>query len=161
LTPAEVSLSPVLHGEKDRLGRMVSEYIVEMSAIIGAKPIGAYPYFDAYWEAPDRRWPYWIRNDGTGCGFALIDLADDGRLEVAEFFVARPHRRMGVGLVAARQLISERPGDWRITQRDQNARAILFWHRVLDGFVRYEEDIVTTDAVRRVQLFTFPMQDAR
>ncbi len=155
-----VSLPLVPVREKDRLGRMMAAYIAEMSAIIRIAPISTYPYFDSYWEEADRRWPHWIRSGGADCGFALVDLADDGRLEVAEFFVARPHRRLGIGLAAARQLIGERPGKWRVTQREQNAAAIAFWHRVFDGFVRYTEETVTTDAVRRVQRFTSPMREA-
>ena len=154
--PSAVSLPLVRRDEKDRLSWMMAAYIAEMSAIIGIPPIATYPYFDAYWEEPDLRWPHWIRSGGTNCGFALIDRGEDERLEVAEFFVARPHRRLGIGLAAARQLIGGRPGKWRITQREQNASAIAFWHRVFDGFVSYEEDVVTTDAVRRVQEFEVP-----
>jgi predicted acetyltransferase len=153
VTEAAVSLPLIELSEKSRLARMMGAYIAEMSAILGVAPIAAYPYFDAYWEEPDNRWPYWIRSADAECGFALINRAEDGRFEVAEFFVARPHRRNGVGLAAARQLIGSRPGLWRITQREQNTSAIAFWHRVFDGFVSYSEDTVRTDAVRRVQLF--------
>jgi len=156
VTEAAVSLPLIEFSEKSRLSRMMGAYIAEMSAIIGVAPMAAYPYFDGYWQEPDNRWPFWIRSADAECGFALIDLADDGRFEVAEFFVARPYRRRGVGLAAARQLIKSRPGTWRITQRERNAGAIAFWHRVYDGFVIYAEETITTDAVRRVQTFTAP-----
>ena len=55
--------------------------------------------------------------------------------------------------LCARRLIARYPGAWRITQREANAGAIAFWHRVLDGFVAYEETITATDAVRREQRF--------
>jgi predicted acetyltransferase len=152
---AAVSLPLVPLSEKSRLARSMGAYIAEMSAIIGVEPLAAYPYFDAYWREPNR-WPYWIRVGSAEAGFALIDRADDGRFEVAEFFVARPYRRQGVGLIAARELIGSRPGSWRVTQRHQNDGAIAFWHRVYEGFVSYTESVVTTDAVRRVQLFTVP-----
>ena len=73
---------------------------------------------------------------------------------MAEFFVARPIGASGVGLGAARRLIARFPGRWRITQRESNGPAIAFWHRVLDGFVAYDEVTTTTDAVRREQRFT-------
>jgi predicted acetyltransferase len=58
-------------------------------------------------------------------------------------------------VAAARRLITRFPGRWRITQREGNAAAIAFWHRVLDGFVAYEELTTRTNAVRREQHFTF------
>ena len=70
-----------------------------------------------------------------------------------EFFVAGAYRRRGIGLAAARRLIARFPGPWEITQREANAAAIAFWHRVLDGFVAYDERTTETDAVRRVQTF--------
>ncbi len=77
-------------------------------------------------------------------------------MQVAEFFVARPYRRSGIGRAAARRLIASRPGPWQITQRETNTAAIAFWHSVLDGFVTYDETTTHTDAVRREQRFTYP-----
>jgi len=85
-------------------------------------------------------------------GFALL-CREGSAMRLAEFFVARPHRRHGIGLASARRLIALYPGAWRITQREQNRTAIAFWHRVLDGFVGYEETTTETDAVRREQRF--------
>ena len=73
-----------------------------------------------------------------------------------EFFILPRYRRAGIGTAAARRLIKRYPGDWQITQREQNSAAIAFWHRVLDGFVTYEETTTRTDAVRREQRFAFP-----
>ena len=60
----------------------------------------------------------------------------------------------GTGMRAARRLIGRYPGQCRITQRERNAGAIAFWHRVLDSFVAYDETTTTTDATRREQRFT-------
>jgi predicted acetyltransferase len=124
-----------------------------MSAIIGLPASdGRYPYFDLYWTDPATRYPFWLKDGMANAGFALVDR-DGGRTEMAEFYVAPEYRGRGIGLRAARRLIAQYPGAWRITQREANAGAIAFWHRVLDGFVTYEETITATDAVRREQRF--------
>ena len=139
--------------EKAALAAMMQDYIAEMAQLIPGVRAGlAYPDFDLYWSEPDKRWPFWLSVDDTRAGFALVDR-DGGTMHMAEFFVARPYRRSGVGLDAGRRLIARFPGAWRITQRATNAPAIAFWHRVLDGFVTYKEETTATDAVRVEQRF--------
>ena len=152
------SETPVPLADKPRLAAMVRDYVVEMVAFApDADPDAPYRYFDLYWSEPALRFPFWLRVDGAEAGFALIRReAESGRMQIAEFFVAPPFRRHGVGQAAARRLIARFPGPWTITQREMNSGAILFWHRVLDGFVAYDEATTHTDAVRRQQLFVYP-----
>ena len=122
-----------------------------------ADPDAPYAYFDLYWSEPETRWPFWLRADGANAGFALVRKeGPSGRTQIAEFYVAPAYRRKGVGLAAARHVIARFPGQWQITQRELNASGIAFWHRVLDGFVSYDEATTHTDAVRREQTFAYP-----
>ena len=75
-------------------------------------------------------------------------------MEMAEFFVARRTAARASASAPRGELIARFPGAWRITQRESNTCAIAFWHRVLDGFVAYDETTTATDAVRREQRFT-------
>ena len=142
--------------EKADLAAMMRDYIAEMATLIAnVDPDRPYPYFDLYWSEPETRRPFWLRVADSNAGFALLDLkAGEGRTEIAEFYVARGFRRRGIGRGAARRLIARFPGGWRITQREENAPAIAFWHGVLDGFVTYREVTTRTDAVRREQHFS-------
>jgi predicted acetyltransferase len=144
--------------EKAALAAMMQGYIAEMAQIIPGVRVGQpYPQFDLYWSEPDSRWPFWLKVNDARAGFALVGRdMEAGHFEMEEFFVVGVHRHHGVGLAAARRLIGRYPGPWTITQRETNTGAIAFWHRVLDGFVRYEETTTETDAVRREQRFTFP-----
>ena len=153
MTASEV---PIPVEEKAALAGLVAAYVAEMSEIIGmAKGDGRYPHFDLYWSEPEARWPFWLKTNSTNAGFALVRRDRDAECtEMAEFFVAPTFRRHGIGLAAARRLISWYPGPWRITQRENNVGAIAFWHRVLNGFVAYDEATTTTDAIRREQRFT-------
>ena len=152
------SETPVPLADKPRLAAMVRDYVAEMAAFApDADPAMAYPYFDLYWSEPALRFPFWLTVDGSEAGFALVRRDEEsGRTQMAEFFVAPPFRRQGIGQAAARRLIARFPGSWKITQREMNSGAIAFWHRVLDGFVAYDETTTHTDAVRRQQLFVYP-----
>ena len=144
--------------EKSALAAMMQDYIAEMAQIIPGVRVGQpYPQFDLYWTEPESRWPFWLIVDGINAGFALVSRdVPTGLVEMEEFFVVRGHRHHGIGMAAARRLIGRYPGPWTITQRETNTGAIAFWHRVLDGFVRYDETTTRSDAVRREQRFIFP-----
>ena len=150
--------SPVSTEEKTELASLMRAYVAEMERIIGLpRSNGRYPRFDLYWSEPEIRWPFWLQVDNRNAGFALVRRnVDLARTEMAEFFVVPEFRSRGIGLAAARRLIGRYPGNWSITQRETNAGAIAFWHRVLDGFVAYDETTTATDAVRRDQRFAYP-----
>jgi len=144
--------------EKPVLASMMRDYIAAMAEFVpGVRPEDPDPDLDLYWSEPATHWPFWLKMGEANAGFALVSRrVDAGRTEMEEFFVAGACRRRGIGLAAARRLIMRFPGAWQITQREANAPAIAFWHRVLDGFVSYDETTTTTDAIRREQRFTFP-----
>jgi predicted acetyltransferase len=144
---------PVPLGDKASLAAMMRDYIAAMAEVIpGIRPDMHYPEFDLYFAGTGRHSPFWLKANQENAGFALLSRQGD-RTDMEEFFVAAPYRRRGIGLAAARRLILRFPGVWQITQRETNAPAIAFWHRVLDGFVAYEEITTHTDATRRQQRF--------
>lgn len=101
-----------------------------------------YPYLDLYWREPDAT-PLLIRADGRLAGFALINrVFHSGRAadwSVAEFFVARKHRRAGIGLEAARQVFAAQPGLWEAAAAAPNLAAQAFWRRVSARYRDIEE----------------------
>ncbi|WP_411286306.1 GNAT family N-acetyltransferase [Phenylobacterium sp.] len=93
-----------------------------------------YPFLDSYWTEADRS-ALLIRADGQVAGFALVNTFAHSRLatdfSMAEFFVARKYRRLGVGHAAAAAVICERPGQWEIAVTRTNLAAQAFWRRVV------------------------------
>jgi predicted acetyltransferase len=94
----------------------------------------AQPYpLDLYWEEAGSE-PMLIRVDGQLAGFCLINTeSHSGQpidYSVAEFFVARKHRRGGVGRAAALAAIAARPGLWEIAVTRRNVGAQPFWRAV-------------------------------
>jgi predicted acetyltransferase len=60
---------------------------------------------------------------------------------MAEFFVMKKYRRMGVGQKAAEDLFSMFPGTWRLGQMESNTPAQLFWRKIITRFTNsnYQE----------------------
>jgi predicted acetyltransferase len=96
-----------------------------------------YPGLSDYWGKPDH-WPFLIDVDGHAAGFALLDTHSHltgGHIErnMAEFFVARKHRRRGVALEAVHQILRQHPGLWEIAIAERNIAAKLFWPKVIES----------------------------
>lgn len=92
-----------------------------------------YPHLDSYWTEPDRQ-ALLIRADDKLAGFALVNTFAHSGLpadfSMAEFFVARKYRRLGVGQAAAVEIIRARPGQWDIAVTRRNDPAKPFWRWV-------------------------------
>ena len=92
-----------------------------------------YGLMDSYWSEPNRE-VMLIRVGGRIAGFAMVNNSSHSGLPldfaVAEFFVARKHRRSGVGFAAAAWIIRERPGLWELAVARRNTSALSFWREV-------------------------------
>jgi predicted acetyltransferase len=92
-----------------------------------------YPWLESYWVDPQRE-PLLILARDALAGFVLINRESHSGapcdFSMAEFFVARHHRRSGVGRAAALQAIGARPGLWEIAVARRNSPALAFWRGV-------------------------------
>jgi predicted acetyltransferase len=119
-----VSLTPVPKSQSQVITNLMQLYKYDFSEFpeVGSRygevgPDGRFTYegLDSYWRE-DRRVPLTVEADGRLAGFVLVNrwsalnrLLDHS---VAEFFVFRKYRRMGVGSRAARVLFDRWPGRW-------------------------------------------------
>lgn len=140
----KVEVIPASLGHKRLLENLFQFYAYDFSELEppGSREFGfdaegrfePYPYMDAYWSEPDR-WPLLIRADGEVAGFALINTYSHrgGSVErnMGEFWVARKHRRGGVGIEALRQILALHPGRWEVAVAERNTAAQAFWPRAL------------------------------
>jgi predicted acetyltransferase len=94
-----------------------------------------YP-LDPYWGA-EGHIPLLLWRDGHLVGFALVNDHGHGERPVdrnmAEFFIARKHRRGGAGTAAARAIFSLYPGVWEAAVARRNRGALAFWRRAIGG----------------------------
>ncbi|WDD91189.1 hypothetical protein Bsp3421_001090 [Burkholderia sp. FERM BP-3421] len=113
--------------DQPRLRNWLSAYLRELGADED------YPYFDAYWQAGEPRWPYLIRDAGGPIGFAFVRAPGDAGVDfsMAEFYIVRAARRAGCGVLAALALFRAHPGRWEIAVMRDNAPARRFWPKAI------------------------------
>ncbi len=150
--------------DKARLGELLQEYLAEFATFehIEQHDDGSYvyPYFDHYWEDPNR-YPFLFRQGDAPAGFALLRFDIDpatGResMEMAEFYIRPDFRRSGAGRAAATQLWELFPGRWIVRVLKSNKNAYPFWKTVIAAYTegRYEEQAPAT-AIGGAFTFTF------
>lgn len=77
------------------------------------------------------------RSGGAAAGFALVAtqpfpyMPADADAHLAEFFVAKPYRRRGLGRAVAEATLRRFPGRWNLAVVDANAPAFAFWRNVV------------------------------
>lgn len=107
-----------------------------------------------YWSEPQ-----WSANlilaDGFIAGFLLIErseLPGIDALELADLFVLKKYRRMGIGRALATQVLLDGETPWLVRFYDHDHAAQAFWHSVLDDLPRPVQRIEPEDDE---QLITF------
>lgn len=139
--PDAITLQRATRGDAELLANLLELYIHDVCDVFPSVELGAsgrfgYTQLPLYWSEPERRFAYVIRHDERIAGFALAKRGspvtpDPNVLDVAEFFVLRKFRRLGVGRAAARLLWQALPGAWTVRVAERNGRALAFWSRVV------------------------------
>jgi predicted acetyltransferase len=104
----------------------------------------------AHWFGDPNTYPLVIVKGNEPVGFARVlrtmASASQPRVDyrMAEFFIARARRRLGIGRIAVQLILSRFAGRWEITEYLRNSVAVDFWRRVVGGYTRgsYTERIV-------------------
>jgi predicted acetyltransferase len=100
------------------------------------------------WFGDPNTFPLVILRSSEPVGFALVVRAGAGTgptaYRMAEFFITRAMRRLGIGATAVRLIFSRFAGRWEITEYLRNTSAVSFWRRVVASYTRgnYRERIV-------------------
>jgi predicted acetyltransferase len=139
---ADVTLEPAGRDKRQTLVNLFQLYAHDFSEQWFDRPEGEldedgrleeYGHLDSYWSEPDRE-VLLIRAARRLAGFAMVNTYSHSGLpldhQIAEFFVARKHRRSGVGRAAALAIIGARPGLWELAVARRNPGAQVFWRRV-------------------------------
>jgi predicted acetyltransferase len=125
------------------LQNLLELYVHDLSEIFPVElgPDGrfGYPRLALYWEEPAVRHAFVIRRGDRVAGFALATRGspasdDPDDLDVAEFFVLRAHRRLGVGRDAAFALWDAVPGRWVVRVSEANRAGLPFWREAAGAY---------------------------
>lgn len=86
-------------------------------------------------------------------GFAMVQRSQPSDYAMAEFFIARPWRRRGIGAQAVRLIFDRFAGHWLIREHLSNAAAVDFWRGVVARYTvgRYQERIVNGEVQQRFE----------
>ena len=103
----------------------------------------------AHWFGDPNTFPLLIMRGDEPVGFARVLrvlVRQEPRIDyrLAEFFIARARRRLGIGQTAVQLILSRFAGRWEITEYLRNAAAVSFWRRVVGGYTqgRYSERVM-------------------
>ena len=104
----------------------------------------------AHWFGDPNTFPLIIVKGSEPVGFArvlrAVASAAQPRIDyrMAEFFVLRTRRRLGIGRTAVQLILSRFAGRWEIREYLRNTAAVSFWRRVVATYTRgtYQERIV-------------------
>jgi predicted acetyltransferase len=144
LAPAATGIFPALgevgHRENDQLLRWFADRTAHVLTILyNEEPVG--------FAMVRRRTP--AQTGGTRPAAeapeatkAAVPVATE--FSMAEFFIARPWRRRGIGAQAVRMLFDRFDGQWLISEHVSNSTAVTFWRRVVTAYThgKYQERIV-------------------
>ncbi len=133
----ETSLHVATEADAQLLSNLLELYIHDVCDVFPSVELGAdgrfgYPKLPLYWSEPEHRHAYLVRERGRVAGFVLATrgspvTADPDVFDVAEFFVIRKYRRLGVGRRAAFLLWQCLPGKWTVRVSERNRGALAFW----------------------------------
>ena len=147
-----VQVTEVLPIEKETLRNLLEKYDYEFSQYdmipFNEEGLYGYRYLDEYFSEPDRA-AYFIRADRRLAGFVLLNRhpACPRPMDwaVAEFFVAYPFRRRGVGSAAMAEVFARYKGRWQIKYHPHNTASAAFWRAVAERGARGPVEAVTGD----------------
>ncbi len=111
----------------------------------------------AHWFGNRNAFPLVILQGTQHVGFAMVargsSLPAEPRIDyrMAEFFIARTRRRLGIGRVAVHLILNRFAGRWEISEFQRNTSAVHFWRRVVAAYTngRYQERLLNGE-VRQV-----------
>ena len=160
-----VSVRDARPSESDRLwiGSIYREYLDDLSS----QNTGIFPVLGevghrepdqiARWFGDRNAFPLIILKTTERVGFAMVARSVHLRgppvveYRMAEFFISRASRRLGVGRTAVNLILNRFAGRWEITEYLRNPGAVSFWRRVVAGYTRgsYQERVINGE-VRQI-----------
>lgn len=162
LIPASPEQEPILANLVELYAHDFSEFI---NLKLGADGRFGYKHLHLYWKEPDRH-PFLIMVNDELAGFVLVHRGsqisgDEDIWDMAEFFVVRGYRRLGIGTKAAHEIWKKFLGKWEVRVMNRNQRAKEFWSRAIEEFLGKTIDAIAFEKKGEGwQVFSFETERA-
>jgi predicted acetyltransferase len=138
-----VKIIPALQEHEPILANLFELYAHDFSEFIDLK-LGAdgrfgYKYLPLYWKESNHH-PFLIMVNDNLAGFVFVrrgsEISNAADVwDIAEFFIVRGYRRLGVGIKVAHKIWKQFLGKWEVRVIDRNQKAKEFWERAIDEFL--------------------------
>lgn len=121
--------------DRSFLWSLLQQHLDELSVFTGSHRVDGehpYPYFDLYWQDASR-FAHLIFCDQAVVGFALVNshvLDPASMASIAEFYIRPAFRKQGIGRLAVKGIVDQRPGRWEAKIESGNVAALAFWSKV-------------------------------
>lgn len=135
---ADLQVVAATDAQRPVVERLIQLYLHDMTEFnpfpIGANGLYEYGMLDRFWQHP-----FLLYSGGEIAGFALVVeqcpiTAASPCWFLAEFFVLRPYRRLGLATSACLRLFEDHPGLWHVGVIERNEAAVAFWQKFFDPF---------------------------
>jgi predicted acetyltransferase len=146
---ADIEITKVNRQQKAVLWNILQKYLYEMTRYyenaMGSDGNFPYRYFEAYFENEPGREAFFILDDKTVVGFAMINTHSFNGNKVdhclAEFTVFPAFRHKGVATAAIKKLLFAEQGKWQLKYSTVNEEGMHFWKNVLLPYHPLEEKL--------------------
>jgi predicted acetyltransferase len=140
-----IEIIPITKEQKSVLRQLLELYEYDFTEFeaqdVDEHGFYGYYYLDHYWT-DETRHPFFIVVDGKYAGFVLVNrhcvYAADEANAIAEFFVMRRYKRMGVGSYAAKRVFGMFKVKWEVRVLNSNKPALVFWRKVISEYTSGE-----------------------
>ncbi|UFR06449.1 GNAT family N-acetyltransferase [Streptomyces sp. Go40/10] len=132
---ADVTVRPATPEDRPAVERLWLMFHHDLSEFGGALPAADGTFRSERVESAFTRpgWaPYLLACGERLAGLAFVRGLDGPVRVLNSFFVVRGARRRGIGLRAAREVLTRHPGPWEIAFQQDNPAAVRFWPRVAE-----------------------------
>lgn len=137
-----ITIQKVEYDNKSTLRNLIELYKYDFSEFdpedVNENGLYDYMYLDHYWTE-EGRYPFFIRVDGKLAGFALVRMIESNEhsqpiYSVAEFFIMKKYRKLGIGIIASNDIFNQFRGIWKVAQIENNKPAQIFWRKAIERY---------------------------
>jgi predicted acetyltransferase len=139
----QIEMIPATSDQEPILANLLELYAHDFSEFhdieVGEDGRFGYKQLPLYWHEEGRR-PFLVRVGGRIEGLVLVkrwsEMTGDANVwDMAEFFILRRYRRLGIGTRVAHEVWRLFPGQWEVRVMEANAGAQEFWKSAIAAFV--------------------------
>lgn len=137
---AQLELIPATAEQQPIVANLLELYAHDFSEFrrleLGSDGKFGYEPLPLYWTEPGRH-PFLVKMDGRLAGLVLVKHVSGKQpiWDMAEFFIVRGYRRLGIGTEVAHQVWRRLAGQWQVRVLPSNP-ARYFWERAIAEFTR-------------------------